>query len=153
LLEPIFKPLRPFADSRGYSFFDIFGEPTSGQINVGNLVGPAIKAFHYHKLQWDHWFCMKGDIHVVVVNPCYSGTDPDNLTLDLEYSDIRHFYIGEHNPGVISIPPGWWHGYCNVSQDSTLLYWVTKAYVVGQADEFRIPWDVFGADFWKPENK
>lgn len=171
-MEPTFKPLRAFADSRGYSYFDIFGEPTSGQINIGNLAGPAIKAFHYHKLQWDHWFCLKGDIHVVIARPkeiwkrvlkdyndymdAIINNEPVFTHLkddDIDSMDIRHFYIGEHNPGVLSIPPGWWHGYCNVSQDSSLLYWVTKPYDPKNPDEYRIPWDVFGENFWKPENK
>lgn len=169
--EPTFKPLRAFSDSRGYSYFDIFGEPTSGQINIGHLTGTAIKAFHYHKQQWDHWFCVNGDIHVIVFKPTEKVLHVLDYTLDEFYHsrngegawsspdphdqivDIHHFYIGEHNPGVISIPPGWAHGYCNVSQDSDLLYWVTKAYDKNEPDEYRIKYDIFGVDIWKPENK
>jgi len=137
MLEPILKPIRAFSDSRGYSFFNIFGEPTSGQINIGHLQSPAIKAFHYHELQWDHWFCLKGDIHVIVWKPSEDGTK----------NDIRHFYIGEHNPCVLSIAPLWYHGYCNVNNGlSTLLYWVTKSYDPKDPDEYRQPWDILGAD-------
>lgn len=144
MLEPILKPIRAFSDSRGYSYFDIFGEPTSGQINIGNLQSPAIKAFHYHKKQWDHWFCLKGDIHIITAYV----NDDDSL------SDIKHFYIGEHNPCVLSIPPRHIHGYCNINNGlSTLLYWVTKPYDSKNPDEFRFCWDILGKEIWYPENK
>lgn len=159
MTEPIIKPIRAFNDSRGYSFFDIFGEPNSGQINVGNLIGPAVKGLHYHMWQWDHWFCMQGDIHIVLAVPKrylsqsqiylfpYNDSEPNDDFI------IKHYYIGEHNPCVLSIPPMWSHGYVNVTQNSSLLYWVTKAYDPKNPDEHRLSWDKFGVNIWKPENK
>ena len=153
--RPTFKPLRAFSDSRGYSYFDIFGEPTSGQINIGNLHSGIVKAFHYHREQEDLWFCIKGDIHVILVNACYSGiAGQDVLTLDKELTEVQHHYIGEHNPGVLTIPRGWYHGYKNVgSTSSTLLYWVTKPYNPIVKDEYRIEWDFLGKEIWEAENK
>lgn len=154
-MEPTLKPLRAFADSRGYSHFDIFKNISGGQVNIGNLHPGVVKAFHYHREQWDHWFCIKGDIHVVCVDPGMTDWYKTGFPCSLASSKyIKHFYIGEHTPGVLSIPPGWWHGYTNVSNEvSTLLYWVTKPYDPENPDEYRIPWNVFGDDFWKPENK
>ena len=153
--EPMLRPIKAFADSRGFSFFNIFGEPTSGQINIGNLHSGIVKAFHYHKKQWDHWFCISGDIHVVCFDPIISLMS-DITAEDLPQLNkyIRHFYIGEHNPSLLSIPPEWSHGYTNVGNNiSTLLYWVTKKYDATDPDEYRLPWNIFGADFWLPENK
>lgn len=139
--EPSFRPLRAFADGRGWSHFNIFGEVTSGQINVGNVYPNVVKAFHYHNLQEDNWHCISGDIHVIVFNI-------DNV------KDVRHYYIGENNPGVLNIPRGWAHGYKNLGvTNSSLLYWVTKSYDPKQVDEYRLSWDFLGKDIWEIENK
>lgn len=138
--EPFLKPIRAFCDSRGYSFFDIFSDINGGQVNIGTLQPNVIKAFHYHNYQTDHWFCIKGDIRIICISQ--------------DGSIVKNFYIGEHNPSILTIPPGWLHGYTNISNDSsTLLYWVTKKYDASLPDEERVSWDFLGKELWLPENK
>lgn len=157
--EPTFLPLRAFSDSRGYSYFDIYGNLGEGQINIGVLQPGVVKGLHYHMFQKDKWFCLQGDIHVVLALPKrylqsqhyaipYFDSEPNEDFI------IKHYYMGEHNPGVLIIPEFWSHGYTNVSSiPTTLLYMVTKKYDPFRPDEQRIKWDKFGVDIWKPENK
>jgi dTDP-4-dehydrorhamnose 3,5-epimerase len=151
---PTFIPSRYFSDSRGWSQFNIFPGISGGQINVGTLMEGSIKAFHYHKRQKDLWNCISGDIHVICAEPKYIGIHSSYEMTSEKDSDIYHFYIGEHNPGVLIIPELFSHGYCNVgSGKSTLLYWVTNAYDAANPDEERVPWDCFGKEIWDSENK
>jgi len=150
--EPEIKYLNPYMDTRGYSFFNIYPDIKSGQINIGNLFDDAIKAFHYHKAQDDYWFCLKGNIHIICARP-KNLSDYETGNLSKENCIIKHFYIGENNPCVLKIPIYWMHGYCNLNKDSTLLYWVTEPYNPNCPDEYRIDWDIFGKDIWRRENK
>ena len=137
--EPNLKNIRAFCDGRGFSYFNLFGKIGDGQINLGNLHSGVVKAFHYHNFQTDYWFCIKGDIRVICISP--------------DRSIVKNFYIGEHNPAILEIPPGWLHGYKNVSSDtSTLLYWVTKEYDPKNPDEERVAWDFLGKELWDVEN-
>lgn len=153
VMKPKFYPSRYFLDSRGSSLFNVFENINGGQINIGNLYGNAIKAFHRHYLQKDYWACISGNIHIICLTP------KDNLLseeLDFKKENflIDHFYIGEKNPGVLEIPIGTYHGYCNLSCDSsTLLYYVTNIYNPKEPDEYRLSYDIFGKDIWLPENK
>lgn len=151
-LEPFTTPLKVFCDSRGYSYFDIFPTLDKGQVNIGHLTGTAIKAFHYHTFQEDNWFCVSGDIHVICAAPKTWDMYCDPCSYKKSEYTIKHFYIGEHNPCVLTIPELWMHGYCNVTNNSTLLYWVTKKYNPSIPDEYRINYDIFGKDIWQPEN-
>lgn len=137
--EPSLRKINAFCDGRGFSFFNIFGKVTDGQINIGNLHSGVIKAFHRHGRQKDFWMCLSGDIHVVCMSP--------------DLSEIKHFYIGEHNNSVLEIPELWWHGYTNVgSKTSSLLYWVTNEYDPTNPDEERLAWDHAGKEIWEVEN-
>lgn len=137
--EPNLRRINTFCDGRGFSFFDVFGDVPYGQINIGNLHSGIIKAFHRHQHQTDFWQCISGDIHVICMSP--------------DCSVIKHFYIGEHNTAILEIPPGFWHGYCNVGDKvSTLLYLVTKRYDPVNADEERLAWDYKGKEIWEVEN-
>lgn len=148
--RPTFQPTRYFLDSRGHSLFDIFPGISGGQINVGVLQGTAIKAFHRHYLQKDHWSCVAGNIHVICITP---RTD-EEAEVSESTCFIDHFFIGEKNPGVLTIPEKSYHGYSNSGcKTSSLLYHVTRAYDPSNPDEYRLSWDALGSDIWKPENK
>ena len=72
---------------------------------------------------------------------------------DAEKGPTETHFIGEHNPEVIKVPPGIWHGYTTVgTKPCGLLYYVNKKYNPKEPDEERAPWDSFGYD-WSPTNK
>ena len=149
LEKPYTTPLPAYIDTRGRSHFDIFPGLDKGQVNIGMVHPGVVKAFHYHKLQWDHWFCPVGNLHVICVTP--KGEVDDQ---HVDNYDVRHFYIGEHNPVVLHIPPMTWHGYTGLGTDKNLLlYWVTEEYNRQTPDEYRVPWNVFGSDLWLPKNE
>ncbi len=104
-----------------------------------------IKAFHWHRLQWDYWDVVAGDARVVLVD--LREGSPTAGT-------IQTVMIGEHTPRAVAIPPFVGHGYQVVSmRDVLLTYYVTEPYDPQSPDEGRIAWNDprIGYD-WSIEN-
>jgi dTDP-4-dehydrorhamnose 3,5-epimerase len=104
-----------------------------------------IKAFHWHKRQWDYWDIVIGDARVVLVD-----MREDSPTC----GTIQTLVLGENSPRMVAIPPLVAHGYqCLGLQDVHLVYYVTEPYNADDPDEGRIAWDDPRIGFdWRIEN-
>jgi dTDP-4-dehydrorhamnose 3,5-epimerase len=104
-----------------------------------------IKAFHWHRKQWDYWDMVAGDARIVLVD--LRSESPTK-------GKIQVVIAGEHSPKVVAIPPLVAHGYQLLSlRDVVLCYYVTEPYDPGQPDEGRIPFDDQRIGFdWRIEN-
>jgi len=163
--------LQKFSDSRGWSLMDMYGmipEPqytttfssttegmirqtldiplTSGanpsgmQINYSVLYPGIVKAWHRHKYQDDYFCIIKGMAQVGVY------TDENGP---------EKYFIGEHNPSVVHIRAGEWHGLtCIGNEPCGLLYFVTNRYNHVRPDEERAgAFEFVDREWWLPENK
>lgn len=104
-----------------------------------------VKAFHWHKKQWDYWDIVVGNARVVLVD----------LRSDSPTSGIvQTIILGENSPRIIAIPPLVAHGYqCLGLQDVHLVYYVTQPYDPTDPDEGRIAWNDPRIGFdWRVEN-
>ncbi len=156
-----------FSDDRGWSAMSILDhvESLPGQFNASTMYAGAVKAWHRHALQDDHWVPLSGDMKIGLFN-----TDDLTMTAELRLADAepggeavvnieipqycgKSVYLGEHRPGVLRIPAGIWHGGVAVGgRDALLLYHVTKKYDPSNPDEEREDWDCFDFD-WGTEFK
>ena len=140
-LEPVFVPVTPYADDRGWSLMNLFCGVMSdqGQINFSTQYPGVIKAWHRHDLQTDFWNCLTGHLKVGV------HRESDSVSW-------LHI-IGEQRPGVLIIPPPLWHGAACVGPTSAgLLYYVTHAYDPANPDEHRKPFDWLAEFPWEVRN-
>ena len=129
------KKLRVIPDERGRlmeilrsddGLFEKFG-----QVYMTTAYPGAVKAWHYHKKQTDHFSCVKGMMKVVLFD-----AREDSPTA----GEVREFYIGDHNPALITIPPGVYHGFKCVSTEEAIVINVpTELYNYDEPDEFRAP--------------
>lgn len=106
----------------------------------------VIKAFHWHKVQTDYWYCVSGNIRIglVDIRPG-SPTEGEKMSI----------CIGEWGRKVVKIPPGVAHGYQVLGQEpAQLIYYTTEPYDARQPDEERIDWDdpALGFD-WTIKNR
>ena len=124
--------LNKFADSRGWSLNDIYNRApfcvgtvkgsadccrteNSYQVNYSVLYPGVIKAWHRHKCQDDYFCIVKGMAQVGVYNE--------------KTKKATKVFVGEHNPCVVHIEAGEWHGLTAVGNESCgLLYYVTCKY-------------------------
>lgn len=110
----------------------------------GNPPEP-IKAFHWHRKQWDFWDVVSGNARVVLVD-----LREDSPTAGA----LQVLTVGEDAPRMVAIPPLVAHGYqCLGLRDVHLVYYVTEPYDVEQPDEGRIAFDDPRIGFdWRVEN-
>ena len=92
---------------RDWEVFDKFG-----QAYVTTCYPGAVKAWHYHKLQTDHFTC----VHGVAKLALYDARE-DSPTKGM----INEFYIGTLNPILIKIQPLVYHGFTAVGDEMAMI--------------------------------
>jgi dTDP-4-dehydrorhamnose 3,5-epimerase len=129
------RKLRLIPDERGFLMemfrsdwdeFEKFGQTYITAVNPG-----AVKAWHYHKLQTDHFICVAGMAKVVL----YDAREGSPT-----HGEVNEFFMGTLNPVLLKIPPFVYHGFKGISQEMTLIVNVpTELYNYATPDEYRLP--------------
>lgn len=130
-------------DDRGYlieiiratdPYFTKFGQVYL----VGNFAKGTIRAFHKHKVLWDWFFISHGSAKFVLVD------DRENSPT---YKEMNTFVVCSRNPSLIVVPPGVYHGWMSLEDDTQMISTASEVYNRENPDEVRIPPDSFG-DVW-----
>ncbi|MCC7354841.1 MAG: dTDP-4-dehydrorhamnose 3,5-epimerase family protein [Anaerolineae bacterium] len=136
-------PLVVRADDRGYlieivratdPYFTRFGQVYI----VGDMARGTIRAFHKHTELWDWFFIGHGSAKFVL-----KDDRPNSPT----YGEMMTVATGERNPSLIVVPPGVYHGWMSLEDDTQLISTASEVYNREKPDEVRIPPDSFG-DVW-----
>jgi dTDP-4-dehydrorhamnose 3,5-epimerase len=102
-----------------------------GQVYVTTTYPQVVKAWHYHKVQTDHIAAIQGMIKLVLYDP--RSDSPTS-------GEINEFFIGVHNPLLVAVPGGLYHGWKCISEEEALIVNIpTEVYNYGAPDEFRLP--------------
>ena len=131
------RKLRLMADERGWlmemlrSDWEEFEK--FGQTYVTACYPGVVKAWHYHRLQTDHFICVNGMAKVVLYD-----ARQDSPTKGL----VNEFVMGMLNPILVKIPKMVYHGFTAVGgETATIVNVPTEVYKYEQPDEYRIPYD------------
>jgi dTDP-4-dehydrorhamnose 3,5-epimerase len=101
-----------------------------GQVYITTAYPSVVKGWHYHKKQTDHFAVVKGMIKLVLF---------DNRVDSPTKGEINEFFLGEHNPMLVKIPPLVLHGFkCVSEQEAICINVPTELYNYNQPDEFRV---------------
>jgi|DewCreStandDraft_2_1066082.scaffolds.fasta_scaffold03500_2 dTDP-4-dehydrorhamnose 3,5-epimerase len=136
-------PLVAHVDDRGYLIEIVRATdphlPKFGQVYlVGNFAKGTVRAFHKHLEMWDLFFISHGAAKFVLVDD-----RPESPT----YRETNVFVISARNPSLIVVPPGVFHGWMSLEDDTQMISTATEVYRRGNPDEVRVPPDTFG-DHW-----
>ena len=102
-----------------------------GQAYVTACYPGVVKAWHYHRNQWDNFVCVYGMAKVVL----YDAREKSQ-TKGL----INEFHIGQLNPLLIKIPPFVYHGFTAEGRETALVVnFPTELYDYEHPDEHRLP--------------
>ena len=100
-----------------------------GQVYFTTTFPGVIKAWHYHKLQTDHFYCLRGTVKLAL----YDAREDSNTR-----GEVNEIYLSEYLPALVRIPPGVYHGWMCVSDTESLVINVTsECYNYKTPDEFR----------------
>ena len=101
-----------------------------GQVYMTTTYPNVVKAWHYHKVQTDNVTVVKGMLKLVLYDP-RDGSPTKG--------EINEFYIGEHNPLLVQIPKGVYHGWMCISETEAIAINIpTEVYNREEPDEYRI---------------
>lgn len=108
-----------------------------------SLVHPgSIKAWHIHYNQEDVWYVPPNDKLLVGLVDLRKNSKTKNFQM--------RFAMGSGKSQLLYIPRGVAHGTANLGMmDSRIIYFTNQKFDFNKPDELRLPWDTFGADFWK----
>ena len=130
----VLKELRVFPDERG-RLMEILrcDEPhfkKFGQVYMTTTLPGVVKAWHFHKKQWDSICCVYGTIKLALY---------DDREGSATRGEVNEFYLGMHAPKLLVVPPQVYHGWKGVSVEEALIVnTVTEPYNYKEPDEFRL---------------
>ncbi len=101
-----------------------------GQVYITTAYPGVVKAWHYHQKQIDNITVLKGMAKIVLYDPRSESSTKN---------EINEFFIGIHNPSLIQIPNGVYHGFKCISQEEAIIVNIpTEVYNREKPDEYRI---------------
>jgi dTDP-4-dehydrorhamnose 3,5-epimerase len=101
-----------------------------GQVYMTTTYPGVVKAWHKHEKQTDNLTCVQGMIKLALYDP--RDKSPT-------FKEINQFYIGVHNPLLVQIPAGVYHGWMCVSEEEAIVINVpTEVYDYEHPDEQRL---------------
>jgi len=109
---------------------------------VGDLKAGTIRAWHKHSMLWDYFHITHGAakfaLHDDRGGPTHGVTDS--------------IVVSARNPATLVVPPGVYHGWMALEDDTQLISVASELYDHANPDEVRVPWDSFGYD-WRTQYK
>ncbi len=129
----VIHPLRVIPDERG-RLMEILRRDDPfyrgfGQVYLTTVYPGVVKAWHFHKRQTDCFTCVKGMVKVALFDD-RKGSPTKGL--------LNEFFVGEHNPCLIVIPPRVLHGWKCVSQcEAYVINAPSEPYNRADPDEYR----------------
>lgn len=101
-----------------------------GQIYLTAAYPGVVKGWHYHKVQTDN---------IIVVKGMMKGVLYDSREDSPTKYEINEFFMGEHNPILLQIPPFVFHGFKCISETEAIgINAATEVYNYQNPDEFRV---------------
>ena len=101
-----------------------------GQVYMTTAYPGVVKAWHYHKLQEDHFSVVIGMLKLALFDSREGSTTR---------GEVNQFFLGDCNPILVKIPQGVYHGFKGIGTEETLVInVVTRPYNRQEPDEYRI---------------
>ncbi|MFQ6131798.1 MAG: dTDP-4-dehydrorhamnose 3,5-epimerase family protein [Armatimonadota bacterium] len=110
---------------------------------VGDMAQGTIRAFHKHEELWDWFFISHGSAKFVL---------QDDRQDSPTHGEIMTVTTGERRPALVTVPPGVYHGWMALEDDTQLISTASAVYRRDDPDEVRIPPDSFG-DVWTVQGR
>jgi len=127
--------------------------PRFGQVYVvHSRTRGTVRAFHRHRVLWDFFIAVRGSAKFVVAKGDYKQYA--TLHKGVQFGLLLHepkmeVVLTLARPQLLTVPPGWYHGWMALEDETTILSVGSELYNREAPDEERIPYDALGADIWE----
>jgi dTDP-4-dehydrorhamnose 3,5-epimerase len=115
-----------------------------GQLYMTTTYPGVVKGWHLHDAQWDNIVCVKGMLKVVLYDGrgAAGGAAAPGHAPSPTAGELPELFVGEHNPMLVRVPPGVWHGWKCVSLDEAYIVNApTEVYRYDAPDQRELPHD------------
>ncbi len=110
-----------------------------GQVYIaGTTVKGTIRGFHKHNKLWDYFFIAEGSAKFAFY---------DDRKNSPTYQKMETIILTQRNPSLIIVPPGVFHGWMALEDNTLLISTASEVYNRGKPDEIRVPYNSFGYDW------
>ncbi len=107
-----------------------------GQAYITTALPGVTKAWHYHKLQDDHFCCIFGKMRLAIY---------DSRKNSKTFGEINEWELSLDNPKLVKIPKLLYHGFKCISKEEAIVINIpTAPYNPENPDEYRL--DAFSND-------
>jgi dTDP-4-dehydrorhamnose 3,5-epimerase len=120
-----------------------------GQVYVVcSPVRGAVRAFHKHAVLWDYFCVVRGAGKFVLAQ-----ADDEEVRRSRDGGEecaptaLETYVLTERKPALLVVPPGIWHGWMALEDNTLLVSIASEVYNREDPDEVRTSPDVFG-DVW-----
>jgi len=104
-----------------------------GQFYMTTTFPGVVKGWHLHDVQYDNIVCVKGMIKLVL---------HDARVGSATRGQTDEFFLGEHNPLLVRVPSGIWHGWkCVSPEEAYIVNAPTEVYKYDAPDQQELPHD------------
>ena len=140
-------PITTHADDRGYlaevyrtdtGYHERFGGSINQVYIVEDPVRGTIRAFHRHKYLWDFFFVGHGSAKFAL----YDGREESPTS-----RETNTIVLGDKRRQLLIVPPGVYHGWMSLEDDTLLISVASHTYNREDPDEERVSYDSFGYDW------
>jgi dTDP-4-dehydrorhamnose 3,5-epimerase len=114
-----------------------------GQFYMTTTLPGVVKGWHLHETQWDNIVCVKGMIKLVLFDGRDgAGEESGDCPASDTAGQLNEFFVGEHNPLLVRVPPGVWHGWkCVSTEEAFIVNAPTEVYKYDAPDQHELPHD------------
>ncbi len=101
-----------------------------GQVYFTTAYPGVVKAWHYHRLQTDHFTCVRGKILLGLYD-----SRPESPT----FREVNEFILGPEEPRLVKIPALVYHGFKGLAAEESMVINIpTLPYNREKPDEYRL---------------
>lgn len=113
---------------------------------VENFSKNTIRAFHGHKNEAKYVYVSSGSALIIIAK--LPGVKIRKI------KDVyNRFVLSSKKPQILYIPPKHINGFKALEKDTTLMFFSTSTLKESLSDDFRYPYDLFGKEIWKTQNR
>ena len=140
-------------DDRGHLYEVVHGTdpflPRFGQTYiVASTVRGTIRGFHKHRVLWDYFCIIEGAAKFVLSQASEEEVlDAFRESRELPSCLTSIYVLTARKPSLLVVPPGTWHGWMSLEDNTMMLSTASEVYDRETPDEVRVGPYIFG-DVW-----